>query len=218
MSEGAGRFESAVAAGVLASEEQFGRLLRPRSSRWRVPSSARRRHRSSSSTRRRTSSSSPRWPVTTSSTSSASGCPRRPRASRAGRSRPAPRRSCSTMFPEGSALRPRDVAEGTGYVPQGLMAVPLLDDEEVLGVLQGPRRRRGRASPCRRWSCSASSPARPRSRSPSSARPAAPRPYSRRAGRAPTSLARLGEDTSSGLEDEERAADAADARCAGRRS
>jgi GAF domain-containing protein len=30
----------------------------------------------------------------------------------------------------------RDVAEGTGYVPQGLMAVPLLDDEEVLGVLQ----------------------------------------------------------------------------------
>jgi GAF domain-containing protein len=30
----------------------------------------------------------------------------------------------------------RDVAEGTGYVPQGMMAVPLLDDEEVLGVLQ----------------------------------------------------------------------------------
>jgi GAF domain-containing protein len=30
----------------------------------------------------------------------------------------------------------REVAEGTGYVPQGLMAVPLLDDEEVLGVLQ----------------------------------------------------------------------------------
>ena len=30
----------------------------------------------------------------------------------------------------------RDIAEGTGYVPQGLMAVPLLDDEAVLGVLQ----------------------------------------------------------------------------------
>jgi GAF domain-containing protein len=30
----------------------------------------------------------------------------------------------------------RDVAEGTGYVPQGMMAVPLLDDEEALGVLQ----------------------------------------------------------------------------------
>jgi GAF domain-containing protein len=30
----------------------------------------------------------------------------------------------------------RDVAEGTGYVPQGLMAVPLLHDERALGVLE----------------------------------------------------------------------------------
>ncbi|HSC91331.1 MAG TPA: GAF domain-containing protein [Gaiellaceae bacterium] len=30
----------------------------------------------------------------------------------------------------------RDVAEGTGYVPKGLMAVPLLDEEQALGVLQ----------------------------------------------------------------------------------
>jgi GAF domain-containing protein len=30
----------------------------------------------------------------------------------------------------------RDVAEATGYVPSSLMAVPLLHDEEVLGVLQ----------------------------------------------------------------------------------
>jgi GAF domain-containing protein len=30
----------------------------------------------------------------------------------------------------------RDVAEGTGFVPKGLMAVPLLHDETVLGVLQ----------------------------------------------------------------------------------
>jgi GAF domain-containing protein len=30
----------------------------------------------------------------------------------------------------------RDVAEKTGYVPNGLMAVPLLDDELALGVLQ----------------------------------------------------------------------------------
>ncbi len=30
----------------------------------------------------------------------------------------------------------RDVAEGTGYVPQGLMAVPLLHDEQALGVLE----------------------------------------------------------------------------------
>jgi len=30
----------------------------------------------------------------------------------------------------------KDVAENTGYVPKGLMAVPLLHDEEPLGVLQ----------------------------------------------------------------------------------
>jgi GAF domain-containing protein len=30
----------------------------------------------------------------------------------------------------------RDVAEKTGYVPKGLMAVPLLEEERVLGVLQ----------------------------------------------------------------------------------
>jgi GAF domain-containing protein len=30
----------------------------------------------------------------------------------------------------------RTVAEGTGYVPKGLMAVPLLDEERVLGVLE----------------------------------------------------------------------------------
>ncbi|HZQ82935.1 MAG TPA: GAF domain-containing protein [Gaiellaceae bacterium] len=30
----------------------------------------------------------------------------------------------------------RDVAEDTGYVPRGLMAVPLLEEERVLGVLQ----------------------------------------------------------------------------------
>jgi GAF domain-containing protein len=30
----------------------------------------------------------------------------------------------------------RDFAETTGYVPQGLMAVPLLYDERALGVLQ----------------------------------------------------------------------------------
>jgi GAF domain-containing protein len=30
----------------------------------------------------------------------------------------------------------RDVAESTGYMPQGLMAVPLLYDEEALGVLE----------------------------------------------------------------------------------
>ena len=69
----------------------------------------------------------------------------------------------------------REVAEGTGYVPQGLMAVPLLDDERVLGVLQVlDRPQRERFSRCRRWSCSACSPARPRSRLLCSAPPGAP--------------------------------------------
>lgn len=41
----------------------------------------------------------------------------------------------------------RDVAESTGYVPKSLMAVPLLHDEEVLGVLQVlDRPRQGRFS------------------------------------------------------------------------
>jgi GAF domain-containing protein len=41
----------------------------------------------------------------------------------------------------------RDVAESTGYVPKALMAVPLLHDEEVLGVLQVlDRPRQGRFS------------------------------------------------------------------------
>ena len=30
----------------------------------------------------------------------------------------------------------RDIAEKSGYVPKGIMAVPLLDEERVLGVLQ----------------------------------------------------------------------------------
>jgi GAF domain-containing protein len=30
----------------------------------------------------------------------------------------------------------RDIAEGTGYVPKGLMSVPLLHEDEALGVLQ----------------------------------------------------------------------------------
>jgi GAF domain-containing protein len=30
----------------------------------------------------------------------------------------------------------KEIAEGTGYVPQGLMAVPLLHDERALGVLE----------------------------------------------------------------------------------
>ncbi|MGH3103546.1 MAG: GAF domain-containing protein [Gaiellaceae bacterium] len=38
----------------------------------------------------------------------------------------------------------RDAAESTGYVPKGLMAVPLLHDEHALGVLQVLDRESGR--------------------------------------------------------------------------
>ena len=38
----------------------------------------------------------------------------------------------------------RDIAESTGYVPKGLMAVPLLHEERVLGVLQVLDRQRAR--------------------------------------------------------------------------
>src|SRR5256885_13308964 len=53
----------------------------------------------------------------------------------------------STLFPYTTLFRSfaRDVAERTGYVPKGLMAVPLLHDERALGVLQvldRPRRSR----------------------------------------------------------------------------
>ena len=62
-----------------------------------------------------------------------SGCRRRP-GSRAGSSRRA-RRSCSTTSRR-TRGSPATSPRGPGYVPQGLMAVPLLDDEDVLGVLQ----------------------------------------------------------------------------------
>ena len=45
----------------------------------------------------------------------------------------------SPLVIENVATDPRfasDVAEGTGYVPQGLMAVPLLHEERALGVLE----------------------------------------------------------------------------------
>jgi GAF domain-containing protein len=47
--------------------------------------------------------------------------------------------TCTPLVIEDVARDPRfakDVAEGTGYVPQGLMAVPLLHDEQALGVLE----------------------------------------------------------------------------------
>ena len=59
----------------------------------------------------------------------------------------------------------RDIAERSGYVPKGIMAVPLLDEERVLGVLQVLDRPPTPASRSGRWNCSACSRPRRRSRS-----------------------------------------------------
>ena len=61
----------------------------------------------------------------------------------------------------------REVGGGTGRA-HGLMAVPLLLEEEMLGVLQVLDRPERARSPCGRWSCSGCSRPRRRSRSPSS--------------------------------------------------
>src|SRR5437879_10829236 len=42
----------------------------------------------------------------------------------------------ATDDPQSDPRFARDLADRTGYVPQGLMAVPLLHDERALGVLQ----------------------------------------------------------------------------------
>ena len=126
MTDGAGRYDAAVAAGVLASEEQFARLA-PLDRRGRAGDLRRegvvglplrrgdRRARVRRGRGRRRAA--PRR---------AQRCRRR-RASPAGCSRRG-RRSCSRTSRQDPRFA-RDVAEGTGYVPQGLMAVPLLDDE-----------------------------------------------------------------------------------------
>ena len=139
-----------------------------RSSRWRARSSARRPRRSCCSTRRPTSSSS-RPSRARARTRSSAGGSRRRRASRAGCS--------STRQPlvlddvQSDPRFARDVAEKTGFVPQGLMAVPLLADERALGVLQVLDRPRavavlaagdGAARPLRRAGGDRARPARAR--------------------------------------------------------
>ena len=59
-----------------------------------------------------------------------------------------------------------DVAEGTGYVPSGLMAAPLLHEERIARRRSRcSTARSSRTSASRRWTCSGSSRIRPRSRS-----------------------------------------------------
>ena len=59
----------------------------------------------------------------------------------------------------------KEVAESTGYVPKGLMAVPLLHEEDALGVLEVLDRPERPGSRWWRWTCWRCSRTRPRSRS-----------------------------------------------------
>ena len=107
-----------------------------RSSRSRTRSSTRAAPRSASTTRTPTSSSSQPSRTPTSSRCSACACPRR---------RASPDGSLTSQTPlviDELQNDPRfavDVAEQTGYVPKGLMAVPLLHDERALGRAPGAR-------------------------------------------------------------------------------
>jgi GAF domain-containing protein len=132
MSDAAGRFESAVAAGVLASEEQFGRLLRSIVEVARAIFSAK-------------ASSVFLFDVETDELvfAAVAGDDEQHLV---GRRMPSSTGIAGWVLSSRTPLvlddvqkdprHARDVAESTGYVPQGLMAVPLLDDEDVLGVLQ----------------------------------------------------------------------------------
>ena len=132
MTDGAGRYESAVAAGVLASEEQFSRLLRSIVEVARAIFSAK-------------ASSVFLFDEETDELvfAAVAGDDEQHLV---GRRLPSSTGIAGWVLSSRTPLVlddvqqdprfARDVAEGTGYVPQGLMAVPLLDDEAVLGVLQ----------------------------------------------------------------------------------
>jgi GAF domain-containing protein len=132
MTDGPGRFESAVAAGVLASEEQFGRLLRSIVEVARAIFSAK-------------ASSVFLFDAETDELvfAAVAGDDEQHLV---GRRMPSSTGIAGWVLSSRTPLvlddvqkdprHARDVAESTGYVPQGLMAVPLLDDEDVLGVLQ----------------------------------------------------------------------------------
>src|SRR5215203_5465569 len=67
----------------------------------------------------------------------------------------------------------REIAERTGYTPRGLMAVPLIHEEDSVGVCRCSTVRSRHGSRSRRWSCSACSRTRRRSHSTCSGRPGA---------------------------------------------
>lgn len=130
--DGPGRFEAAVAAGVLASEQEFGRLLRSIVEVARAIFGAK-------------ASSVFLHDVETDELVFAAVAGE-DEQHLVGRRIPSSSGIAGWVLSSRTPLVlddvrndprfARDVAEGTGYVPQGMMAVPLLDDEDVLGVLQ----------------------------------------------------------------------------------
>ena len=132
MTDGAGRFESAVAAGVLASEEQFARLLRSIVEVARAIFGAK-------------ASSVFLFDTETDELVFAAVAGDEEQHL-VGRRMPSSTGIAGWVLSSRTPLvlddvqkdprHARDVAESTGYVPKGMMAVPLLDDEDVLGVLQ----------------------------------------------------------------------------------
>ena len=123
---------AAVAAGVLTADDAHRELLNSVAETSRA-SSAPRRPRSSSTTRPPTSWCSRRWPD-------------RARTSLIGRRFPSSTGIAGwvlvtrqPLVVEDVTADPRfaaDVAADTGYVPKGIMAVPLLHEERSLGVLE----------------------------------------------------------------------------------
>jgi len=132
MTDGAGRFESAVAAGVLASEEQFARLLRSIVEVARAIFGAK-------------ASSIFLFDAETDELvfAAVAGDAEQHLV---GRRMPSSTGIAGWVLSSRTPLvlddvqkdprHARDVAESTGYVPKGMMAVPLLDEEDALGVLQ----------------------------------------------------------------------------------
>ncbi len=133
MTDRTDELRAAVAAGVLASDEQFARLLRSIVDVARAIFGAKASSILLVRSRRATSSCSLPSPARASS-------------DLVGRRIPASTGIAGWVLSSRTPLVledvqsdprfARDVAEKTGYVPKGLMAVPLLDEELALGVLQ----------------------------------------------------------------------------------
>jgi GAF domain-containing protein len=132
MTDGEGRLQAAVAAGVLASEERFARLLRS------IVEVARAIFAAKASSIFLFDEEADELVFAAVAGEEEQGL--------VGRRMPSSKGIAGWVLSSRTPLviedvsndprHARDVAEATGYVPKGLMAVPLLDEERVLGVLQ----------------------------------------------------------------------------------